>query len=83
MLCFNKSSFYFLIPNKFKSLRDREQLPVYNFKNEILAAIDKNPVIIVRGATGKFTLMNKKNSFNCLKFQIKVVVRQLKYHNIY
>jgi len=27
-------------------------LPVYNFKNEILSAIDKNSVIIVRGATG-------------------------------
>ena len=27
-------------------------LPVYNFKRELLDAIDKNSVIIVRGATG-------------------------------
>lgn len=33
-------------------LRDREQLPVKQFQEEIMAAIDNNPVVIIRGATG-------------------------------
>ena len=36
----------------FQNLRDRERLPVYNFKEEILREIQRNSVIIVRGATG-------------------------------
>lgn len=31
---------------------DREQLPVKQFEEEIMAAIDRNPVVIIRGATG-------------------------------
>ena len=33
-------------------MKDRNNLPVHNFKNEILSAIENNSVIIVRGATG-------------------------------
>ncbi len=33
-------------------MNERCSLPVYNFKQEILKAVETNPVIIVRGATG-------------------------------
>lgn len=33
-------------------LMEREQLPVKQFEEEIMAAIDKSPVVIIRGATG-------------------------------
>lgn len=33
-------------------LAEREQLPVRHFEDEIMAAIDNNPVVIIRGATG-------------------------------
>lgn len=33
-------------------LMERKQLPVKQFEEEIMAAIDKNPVVIIRGATG-------------------------------
>uniref|UniRef100_I3IUS8 RNA helicase n=2 Tax=Oreochromis niloticus TaxID=8128 RepID=I3IUS8_ORENI len=35
-----------------KILMEREQLPVKQFEEEIMAAIDKSPVVIIRGATG-------------------------------
>uniref|UniRef100_A0A1A8VBK1 RNA helicase n=1 Tax=Nothobranchius furzeri TaxID=105023 RepID=A0A1A8VBK1_NOTFU len=35
-----------------KILSEREQLPVKSFEEEIMAAIDHNPVVIIRGATG-------------------------------
>ncbi|TKS79274.1 ATP-dependent RNA helicase A [Collichthys lucidus] len=35
-----------------KILMDREQLPVKQFEDEIMAAVDNNPVVIIRGATG-------------------------------
>ncbi|XP_057712948.1 ATP-dependent RNA helicase A isoform X1 [Corythoichthys intestinalis] len=35
-----------------KMLNDREQLPVKQFEEEIMSAVDKNPVVIIRGATG-------------------------------
>lgn len=35
-----------------KTLREREALPVKQFEEQILDAIHKNPVIIIRGATG-------------------------------
>ncbi|XP_030608663.1 ATP-dependent RNA helicase A [Archocentrus centrarchus] len=35
-----------------KILMDREQLPVKQFEDEIMAAIERNPVVIIRGATG-------------------------------
>lgn len=31
---------------------ERDQLPVKQFEEEIMAAIDNNPVVIIRGATG-------------------------------
>lgn len=31
---------------------EREQLPVKHFEEEIMAAVDNNPVVIIRGATG-------------------------------
>lgn len=31
---------------------EREQLPVKQFEEEIMATIDSNPVVIIRGATG-------------------------------
>ncbi|KAL4708484.1 hypothetical protein ACJJTC_014092 [Scirpophaga incertulas] len=34
------------------SLREREQLPVYTMRSEIMNAINDNPVIIIRGNTG-------------------------------
>lgn len=33
-------------------LADRDQLPVKQFEEEIMAAIDSSPVVIIRGATG-------------------------------
>uniref|UniRef100_A0A3Q3B4Q4 RNA helicase n=1 Tax=Kryptolebias marmoratus TaxID=37003 RepID=A0A3Q3B4Q4_KRYMA len=33
-------------------LSERDQLPVKHFEEEIMAAIDNNPVVIIRGATG-------------------------------
>lgn len=33
-------------------LADREQLPVKQFEEEIMAAVDSSPVVIIRGATG-------------------------------
>lgn len=33
-------------------LAEREQLPVRRFEDEIMAAVDNNPVVIIRGATG-------------------------------
>lgn len=33
-------------------LSERDQLPVKQFEEEIMAAIDHNPVVIIRGATG-------------------------------
>ncbi|KAM7399989.1 hypothetical protein PAMA_004604 [Pampus argenteus] len=35
-----------------KMLMDRQQLPVKQFEDEIMAAVDNNPVVIIRGATG-------------------------------
>lgn len=35
-----------------KNLRERQNLPVNNFKDAILDAVERNRVIIVRGATG-------------------------------
>uniref|UniRef100_A0A3Q2E140 RNA helicase n=1 Tax=Cyprinodon variegatus TaxID=28743 RepID=A0A3Q2E140_CYPVA len=35
-----------------KILSEREQLPVKHFEEEIMATVDKNPVVIIRGATG-------------------------------
>uniref|UniRef100_A0AAQ5ZB70 RNA helicase n=1 Tax=Amphiprion ocellaris TaxID=80972 RepID=A0AAQ5ZB70_AMPOC len=35
-----------------KILMEREQLPVKQFEEEIMAAVEKNPVVIIRGATG-------------------------------
>ncbi|XP_028328850.1 ATP-dependent RNA helicase A isoform X2 [Gouania willdenowi] len=35
-----------------KMLLAREQLPVKQFESEIMAALDSNPVVIIRGATG-------------------------------
>ncbi|CAH0763338.1 unnamed protein product [Diatraea saccharalis] len=35
-----------------ESLREREQLPVYAMRSEIMNAINDNPVIIIRGNTG-------------------------------
>ncbi|XP_028283812.1 ATP-dependent RNA helicase A-like isoform X2 [Parambassis ranga] len=35
-----------------KILADRDQLPVKQFEEEIMAAIDSSPVVIIRGATG-------------------------------
>lgn len=35
-----------------KILAEREQLPVKQFEEEIMAAVDNNPVVIIRGATG-------------------------------
>uniref|UniRef100_A0A3Q3MY32 RNA helicase n=1 Tax=Mastacembelus armatus TaxID=205130 RepID=A0A3Q3MY32_9TELE len=35
-----------------KVLVEREQLPVKQFEEEIMAAIDNSPVVIIRGATG-------------------------------
>lgn len=31
---------------------ERDQLPVKQFEEEIMAAVDNNPVVIIRGATG-------------------------------
>lgn len=31
---------------------DRDRLPVKQFEQEIMAAVDNNPVVIIRGATG-------------------------------
>ncbi|MEQ2188616.1 ATP-dependent RNA helicase A, partial [Goodea atripinnis] len=36
----------------FQILSERDQLPVKHFEEEIMATIDKNPVVIIRGATG-------------------------------
>lgn len=33
-------------------LMERDQLPVKQFEEEIMGAIDNNPVVIIRGATG-------------------------------
>lgn len=33
-------------------LMERDQLPVKRFEQEIMSAIDNNPVVIIRGATG-------------------------------
>lgn len=33
-------------------LTDRDQLPVKQFEEEIMTAVDNNPVVIIRGATG-------------------------------
>uniref|UniRef100_A0A3Q1EAL2 RNA helicase n=1 Tax=Acanthochromis polyacanthus TaxID=80966 RepID=A0A3Q1EAL2_9TELE len=35
-----------------KILTERKQLPVKQFEEEIMAAVEKNPVVIIRGATG-------------------------------
>uniref|UniRef100_A0A3P8WSM2 RNA helicase n=1 Tax=Cynoglossus semilaevis TaxID=244447 RepID=A0A3P8WSM2_CYNSE len=35
-----------------KVLMERDQLPVKRFEQEIMSAIDNNPVVIIRGATG-------------------------------
>lgn len=35
-----------------QTLADRDKLPVKQFEEEIMAAIDNNPVVIIRGATG-------------------------------
>ncbi|XP_049880517.1 dosage compensation regulator isoform X2 [Pectinophora gossypiella] len=35
-----------------ESLREREQLPVYAMRSQIMEAINENPVIIIRGNTG-------------------------------
>lgn len=35
-----------------KSIKDRTSLPVFAKKNEIMAAINDNPVVIIRGNTG-------------------------------
>uniref|UniRef100_A0A665V471 RNA helicase n=1 Tax=Echeneis naucrates TaxID=173247 RepID=A0A665V471_ECHNA len=35
-----------------KMLSDRDQLPVKQFEEEIMAAVDQSPVVIIRGATG-------------------------------
>ncbi|MED6280911.1 ATP-dependent RNA helicase A [Characodon lateralis] len=35
-----------------KILSERDQLPVKHFEEEIMTTIDKNPVVIIRGATG-------------------------------
>ncbi|XP_011310388.1 dosage compensation regulator [Fopius arisanus] len=35
-----------------QSIRDRESLPVFNMRNQIMNAINDNPVIIIRGNTG-------------------------------
>ncbi|XP_061694799.1 ATP-dependent RNA helicase A isoform X2 [Syngnathoides biaculeatus] len=35
-----------------KMLTDREQLPVKQFEEEIMSAVDSNSVVIIRGATG-------------------------------
>ncbi|XP_026744887.1 dosage compensation regulator-like isoform X1 [Trichoplusia ni] len=35
-----------------ESLREREKLPVYGMKSQIMEAINENPVIIIRGNTG-------------------------------
>ncbi len=33
-------------------LMERSKLPVKNFKEQIMSAIQNNPVVIIRGATG-------------------------------
>ena len=33
-------------------LSERDQLPVKQFEQEIMEAVDSNPVVIIRGATG-------------------------------
>uniref|UniRef100_A0A8B9LTK3 RNA helicase n=1 Tax=Astyanax mexicanus TaxID=7994 RepID=A0A8B9LTK3_ASTMX len=38
--------------NLHKMIQDREQLPVKKFEEEIMNAVHKNPVVIIRGATG-------------------------------
>lgn len=35
-----------------KSIQEREQLPVYYMKGQIMEAINEHPVIIIRGNTG-------------------------------
>ena len=35
-----------------KSMKDRSDLPVFNARQEILNAINDNPVVIIRGNTG-------------------------------
>uniref|UniRef100_A0A3B1JWB1 RNA helicase n=1 Tax=Astyanax mexicanus TaxID=7994 RepID=A0A3B1JWB1_ASTMX len=37
---------------KWQMIQDREQLPVKKFEEEIMNAVHKNPVVIIRGATG-------------------------------
>ena len=36
----------------FQNLSDRQKLPVFSYREEILNAVQNNPVIIIRGATG-------------------------------
>lgn len=35
-----------------KSIKEREQLPVYSMKGQIMEAINEHPVILIRGNTG-------------------------------
>ncbi len=42
---------FLIIMNK-KNLKERSALPVSAFRKQILDAVQKNPVVIIRGATG-------------------------------
>lgn len=35
-----------------QGIKERDQLPVKNFQEEIMNAIHHNPVVVIRGATG-------------------------------
>ena len=56
-----------------KLIQDRENLPIFSVKNQIMEAIYENPVIIIRGNTG----CGKTTQVNSFLLKNHFVLRQI------
>lgn len=74
-------------PRYFEILKKRQQLPVFEFKEELQSKVANNQVIIIEGETGMWILMfhSSLSSFliliSCSMSDSQEVVKQLKSHN--
>ena len=69
--------------NKLKKLRQSQaNLPIFEFKQEILETLEQNQVIIIAGDTGKIAVPMYVHTY-CSFVSFQVVANQHKYPNIY
>ena len=54
------------------SMKSRAELPIFAMKNDIMAAIHENPVVLIRGNTGCGKNTNATNTLISREIEIKI-----------